>query len=239
MKRTIVLPLLLSLGLLFLPGCLLDTKYLAEPFDGKVLPRVTGYQSGVTHDWLYFNLATGETFNEAGPNQELREGEQLTRLDWDIAFCGYHIRTNGGTSGPGKGAAADLGERGYDRWQSVSDLPADLKWVEDDDQTVKIGYSQRDWFGVVLGQGLNAEDYPWFDPNSGIRTTLTSANALLDKNITLSGPPIMYTPSYHTYVIRSADGERYYKLQVVNWYDASSPIGDEGGRLSYYLDPLR
>lgn len=43
----------------------------------------------------------------------------------------------------------------------------------------------------------------------------------------------------HTYVIRSWDGERYYKLQIISWYDANVQIGDEGGRISYYLDELK
>lgn len=68
---------------------------------GKILPRVTGYSTGVTNDWLYFNLRTGEMFNATAPNQQIKEGEQLTSTDWDFAVCGYHFRTNGGTSGPG------------------------------------------------------------------------------------------------------------------------------------------
>ena len=47
------------------------------------------------------------------------------------------------------------------------------------------------------------------------------------------------SPSFHTYVIRSWDGERYYKLQIISWYDANVQIGDEGGRISYYLDELK
>ncbi len=235
MKKT---PLLLIFCAFILHGCILDTKYDAEPFDGLVLPRVTGYQSGVTHDWLYFNLRTGEVFNRKAPNQEIREGEQLSRLDWDLAFCGYHMRTNGGTSGPGKGAAADLGRVKFGDVKSRSDLPEDLKWVSDDDTSVRIAYSQRDWFGKMAREGVDINDNPWFDPNSGIQTTLTSANPVLDTAIILSGPPITYTPSFHTYVIRTADGRSFFKLQIVNWYDSSAQIGDTGGRISYYLDPL-
>ena len=34
-------------------------SYDAEEFTGKTLPRVTGYTTGVTNDWLYINLRTG------------------------------------------------------------------------------------------------------------------------------------------------------------------------------------
>ena len=35
---------------------------------------------------------TGEMFNAMAPNQQIKEGEQLTRTDWDFAVCGYHFR---------------------------------------------------------------------------------------------------------------------------------------------------
>ena len=236
MKKTLPLALFLTL---FLSSCILDTKYVAEPFDGKVLPRICGYQTGVTHDWIYFNLRTGEVFNAKAPNQDIREGEQKSREDWDLAFCGYHMRTNGGTSGPGKGAAADLGAIEYTEITTRAQLPQELRWVTDDDHSVYIAWSQNDWYSMLAKEGMSEDDYPWFDPNAGIRTTLTSGNALLDESITISGPPIIYTPNFHTYLIRTADGTGIYKLQIVNWFDSSAPIGDTGGRISYYLDELK
>ena len=97
---------ILALACLSLSSCL---SYDADEFTGRIMPRVASYTSGVTNDWIYFNLRTGEVFNRTAPNQEIKEGEQKNRLDWDIAFCGYHVRTNSGTSGNGKGGAIDLG----------------------------------------------------------------------------------------------------------------------------------
>jgi len=54
-----------------------------------------------------------------------------------------------------------------------------------------------------------------------------------------SGPPPSYTPSFHTYIIRTADGLHYFKLQIVSWYDESIEIGDTGGRISFYCDELK
>lgn len=51
---------------------------------------------------IYFNLRTGERFNTLSPNQDITEGEQKERTDWDLAFCGYRLRTNSGTSGIGQ-----------------------------------------------------------------------------------------------------------------------------------------
>ena len=69
-----------------------------QPFTGKTLPRKSGYSTGVTNDWIYFNLRTGESFNTYTVNKDIKEGEQINRTDWDLAFCGYTMRTNSGTT---------------------------------------------------------------------------------------------------------------------------------------------
>lgn len=219
-------------------GCV---DYEAEPFDGNVLPRVTGYTTGVTDDWLYINLATGRTYNASGPNAEIREGEQLSNgavsMDWDIAFCGYRLRTNSGTSGPGMGGAADLGYGNYSAWNTRSQVEG-MDYTADTDD-ISITMSQKDWIHYCVVNNLDIESNPWFDPNSGIAQTTTSANGVLSGAITFAAPPPVYTPSMHTYAVRSSDGRRYYKLQIVSWFDPATDIGGEGGRICYYLDELK
>ena len=212
--------------------------YDAQPFTGKELPRTTGYSTGVTNDWLYINLRTGQMFNRNKVNEDIAEGEQKNRLDWDIAFCGYRLRTNSGTSGNGLGAAADLGKGQYEKWTSVSQLPSDLQWAVDD-HTVSITMSRKDWNRYLIANHLNFEENPWFDPNNGPATTLTDANPILAKAMTFTGPPPVYTPSFHTYVVRTADGKHYFKLQLISWYKANIKIGDTGGQISYYCDELK
>lgn len=212
--------------------------YDAQPFTGKVLPRTTGYSTGVTNDWLYINLRTGQIFNRNKVNEDITEGEQKNRLDWDIAFCGYRLRTNSGTSGNGQGAAADLGNGQYEKWTTVAQLPTDLQWAVDD-HSVSITMSRNDWNKYLIANHLNFEENPWFDPNKGPATTLTDANPILAKAMTFTGPPPVYAPSFHTYVVRTADGKRYFKLQLISWYKADTQIGDTGGQISYYCDELK
>lgn len=231
-KMKILLPVLCCL---FLAACV---DYDADPFTGKTLPRVTGYSTGVTNDWLYFNLRTGERFNVAAPNRDIAEGEQKNRTDWDLAFCGYRLRTNSGTSGIGLGGAIDLGSGGYDKWASVSQLPADAKWAVDNDKEVYVTMSQNDWNKYLIAHNLDFKQNPWFDPNRGPAKALVSANPVLANAMSFSGPPPVYSPSFHTYVVRTADGKRYFKLQIVSWYNADVEIGDTGGRISYYIDEL-
>ena len=45
-----------------------------------------------TGDWKYFSLKNGEVT----PNNPAED------LSWDIAFKGYYVKLNGGTSGKGK-----------------------------------------------------------------------------------------------------------------------------------------
>ncbi len=270
------------LGLMALTGCV---SYEAEPFTGHTLPRKTGYSTGVTNDWLYFDLKTGSRFNVLNPNQSIivsiddvpvkdyyhtendttvywYEGAQKNphlkakedryasddqahaTTEWDIAFNGYRLRTNSGTSGIGKGGAADLGYGEYDKWTSKAQVDAYLaehhiSWAVDDSASVYVTMSQNDWNKYCIKNHLDMNENPWFDPNNGPAKQLVSANPVLGNAMSFSGPPPVYTPSFHTYVIRSCDGERYYKLNIISWYDANVEIGDEGGNISYYLDELK
>ena len=229
MKRYIYSILIALLGI----GCV---KYEAAPFTGKVLPRRSGYINEVTNDWIYYNLRTGEIFNAQQVNSDIREGEQKTRMDWDLAFCGNKLRTNSGTSGNGRGGVADMGFQGYDRWTSVSQVPRDIVWVVDTNN-ISITMSQREWVSYTVAHNITG--IPWFDPNKGPQQMKTSASPLLNKALVFSGPPPSYQPSFHTYLVRTADGARYFKLQLVSWYDESIEIGETGGRISFYCDELK
>ena len=306
------------LSLLALSSCV---SYEAEDFTGHTLPRKTGYSTGVTNDWLYFDLKTGHRYNVLNPNQSViafidgkpieeyfhyngttklvkywSEGVQKNifedaerdengdtiftknqatgkstyktvkrqansilvmenkeddpntmaypATEWDLAFDGYQLRTNSGTSGIGKGGAADLGYGEYDKWTSKAQVDAylaehNMTFAVDDSASVYVTMSQNDWNKYCIANKLDMNENPWFDPNNGPAKQLVSGNPVLEKAMSFSGPPPVYTPSFHTYVIRSWDGERYYKLQIISWYDANVQIGDEGGRISYYLDELK
>ena len=228
-----------SLLLLILFSTYSCVKYDAYPFEGKILPRITGYSTGVTNDWLYFNLRTGQIFNATAPNQDIIEDSQYNRMDWDIAFCGYHMRTNSGTSGIGSGGAIDLGYGNYDNYTFISQLPNDAVWITDTNSDVYVTYSQADWYRYLVANNLNFDENPWFDPNKGPQQKLTSGNPLLEKNMSVSGPPMAFTPSYNTYIIRTADENRFFKIQIVNWYNVYTEIDDTGGQLSYYCDELK
>ena len=99
--------------------------------------------------------------------------------------------------------------------------------------------SRNDWNKYLIANHLDFQQYPWFDPNRGPATTKTDANPVLATAMSFTGPPPVYSPSFHTYVIRTADGQKYFKLQIISWYKADVEIGDTGGQISYYCDELK
>lgn len=84
--------------------------------------------------------------------------------EWDIAFCGYRMRTNSGTSGIGQGGAADLGYGEYDKWTSKAQVDAymlehGLKFEVDDSASVYITMSQNDWNKYCIKNHLDFNKY--------------------------------------------------------------------------------
>ncbi len=53
-------------------------------------------------DWTYVSFEKGVVARPTVPEES---------LDWDIAFQRYNVKTNGGTSGKGQGAASELGDQ--------------------------------------------------------------------------------------------------------------------------------
>jgi len=77
------------------------------------------------------------TFSAPGPDPvylSLRAGgvveveDAASSMGWDLAFSSVIVRTNGGTSGGGQGAAAALGGSAFD---TVTEVPAEPGWAED------------------------------------------------------------------------------------------------------------
>ncbi|MCA4807017.1 HmuY family protein [Myroides odoratimimus] len=213
------------------------TKYDALPYDGKNLPRLTEY----SNDWLYYNLEKDMFLNPFSSGDSLFrtsdrtivEGEQRERLDWDIAFNRFNIRTNSGLSGNGKAGVYDMGRVPYHTIKSISQIPSNAIFTTD--TLVNITMSQEHW---ILQSSKTGSTDPWFDPNNGPKQIQSTANKVLANALVFSGPPPSYLPSNHIYIIRTADGKRYFKLLVISWYNASIEIDNNGGLISYKCEQL-
>lgn len=65
--------------------------------------------SGISDsEWTYISLETGKVIGTSPLYDEAQDALWKKRMDWDIAFCGEYMKTNGGTSGEGNGAIQRL-----------------------------------------------------------------------------------------------------------------------------------
>ena len=54
--------------------------------------------------WTYFSLESGRTVGTSPLGDPEADAQWAARKDWDLALCSDMLKTNGGTSGSGKGA---------------------------------------------------------------------------------------------------------------------------------------
>ena len=159
---------------------------VALDFSGSEAKEV---QLNATGDWKYFSLKNGEV-TPATPADD---------LTWDIAFKGYYVKLNGGTSGKGKAEAFRTEEKDFTK---VTEAPK--KGFEKDKEvtfTSRDGSSSKENVSPILTGGFGST---------------TGAIGLNPANIAKYGS--VYGPNEWVYVIKTADGT-YAKIQVTDFYN--------------------
>lgn len=196
MKRVkLVLVALVSL-VMVTTSCSEDDDVVVPEETGTVksgevtLSRKTAYGN----DWIYYS------FKDA---KEVDITDHETSSDWDIAFNRYNVRTNGGESGSGQGAAYDAGEVDF---ASLIMAPESGYIVDDTIQIVE----------AFTGQGVTWMTSTGNDEFKGC-IEMISGNM---------GPS--YEANNHIYVIMTADG-KYAKLWITSYYSD----GGESGFISF------
>ena len=113
------------------------------------------------NEWVYFSLETFEVVSISEP---------ANSLDWDLAFQRKHIKTNGGLSGIGYGAAAvDSSLSWIDSWTFINSIPENLNWLEDD--------VLNDFYNPIthtFGEGIKnpaLNTWAWFDESYQLNPT--------------------------------------------------------------------
>lgn len=139
--------------------------------------------------WVYFSFSKGDTVSVT---------DFKNSNDWDIAFHRNNVRTNGGQSGKGMAAVADMGMK---KFEEVVTAPAS-GYVAD--ETIKI-----------------VEDISGGFPPP---TVDVPGSVPMGTSIKFSGPPPSYDPNNHIYVIKTADG-KYVKYIGLNFYDDGGNSG--------------
>lgn len=122
MNKKICLALLA--GAMVFASCSRDSDTVVEDVlqimaseDAKI---ITDLDATSQTEWTYFSFSKGEVVSVTDAQND---------LSWDVAFNRYHIRTNGGTSGGGKGEVARLEEKTFD---NVRELDLNLVYVKDE-----------------------------------------------------------------------------------------------------------
>ena len=176
----------------------LTEKEAAKPVEKVALDfagnEAKEVQLDATGDWKYFSLKNGEV-TPATPADD---------LTWDIAFKGYYVKLNGGTSGKGKAEAFRTEEKDFTK---VTEAPK--KGFEKDKEvtfTSRDGSSSKENVSPILTGGFGST---------------TGAIGLNPANIAKYGN--VYGPNEWVYVIKTADGT-YAKIQVTDFYNQ---VGDK------------
>ena len=168
-----------------------------------LLPSSIEINSTSYDDWVYINLNIGAIVVPSDPENN---------LGWDIACQRYHFRTNSGLSGSGIGGAY---VDSVSTW--TSELYSNLTKVPDNsffekDTVVNTFYSVIDTDGDGVDEHIfglpgianpSLETWGWIDINNN------------------------YTMNYtdNQFIVRSADGQSFYKLWAINYYNDDGTSG--------------
>lgn len=167
------------------------------------------------------------SFNE-NKQLELKNDAAKTSLSWDIAFLGGNGRTNGGTSGTGKGEVYLVETTDFEGVKSAEEYVNDASnWVKD--MEVKdVMLLQTDKNGPAMPPPSYTTN---FNP-------LLIATKWLDIKMNQM-PPVM-TSRNLVYIVRLATGNEYVKLQFIG-INGSKESGNKLGdvRFRYAFIPLK
>lgn len=191
-------------------SCTSVRREILQPVDEVSPAGVSVIDTDGSTVTLYIDGAAGG-FTQAGANPyvyvNLAESgkEELTDLSaddstaWDIAVKRQVIRTNSADSGPGNGGAVYLAGTAF---EDVTRATAEATELLTDDFI-----NDGDCSAVASGDvgELLTPFSPWF--------------IYEDATMTL-------TPNDGVFLLRSGDGQRYYKLEILNYY--SQPDGSDG-----------
>jgi len=136
--------------------------------------------------WTYLSLSEGTL---------VEVEDRKTDKQWDLGFQRYHIRANGGITGP-RGVSVAIAEAGYD---SITATAGDLVWHEDKAE----GDDPQNFFNNT-GLALLTVAGGWFDMTHGAMGTTI-------------------VPRTRTYVLRTQ--AEYYKIQFLDYYDEAGTSG--------------
>ena len=187
----------------------LTEKEAAKPVEKVALDfagnEAKEVQLDATGDWKYFSLKNGEV-TPATPADD---------LTWDIAFKGYYVKLNGGTSGKGKAEVVKVEGTNF---AEIVEAP-------------KAGFAKDAQGKISQGNYPNTRkvDASFSQYMSGGFGTKTGIIGLDPTKA-----PKVFTPTNYIYVLKTADGT-YAKVQVTDYYKDNADVAGGTVKLKYQL----
>lgn len=159
---------------------------------------------------------------------DLKNDAAKTSSAWDIAFLGGNGRTNGGTSGTGKGEVYLVETTDFDGVKSAEEYVNDTdNWVKDK-EIENVMLLQTDKKGTVMPPPSYTTDFnPHFIAMKWLSIKMNQM------------PPIMKSKEL-VYIVRLANGNEYVKLQFISIHgskESGQKLGDV--RFRYAFIPLK
>ena len=176
-------------GLFALTSCSKEEKE-EKPTGAKQITKLD-----VAKGWVYFSFSKGEVVTPTNPKED---------LSWDIAFNGYIVKLNGGTSGAGQAEGVSINTKEFSQ---VTQTPEGV-YTKDTEEEVVVSYRPMKVEKISVSKLLTGG----FGINTG---TIHIAPDKAQKW------PSVYAPTKNVYVIKLS-GNRYVKFQVTDFY------GDKG-----------
>ena len=207
MKKTILLSLAAVMTLLLCASCDKDNnepKPTPNPSQKELVVKKIVVDASDYTKWVYINFDKGEVVSVSAPE---------TDLSWDLGLHRYDFKTNGGTSGKGKGAAARTTQK---------DLKADIPAPKDSEWTL-------DREGVLLMKFDMSKHEVKYEKQSA-NFLLTSepkgdGKGYLNKGIISSeGMPPKDTVDPSVFLVRSAAGQ-IVRVRVLDCLSATKKRG--------------
>lgn len=208
MKKTILLSLASLMTLLLCASCKSDKnepKPAPNPSQEKGMTKKIVVDASDYTKWVYINFDKGEVVSVSTPE---------TDLSWDLGLHRYDFKTNGGTSGKGKGAATSTSQK---------DLMADIPTPKDSEWTL-------DREGTLLMKFDRSKHERKYEKQSA-NFLLTSEPKgdgsfdYLNKGIISSeGMPPKITVDPSVFLVRSAAGQ-IVRVRVLDYQNATKKTG--------------
>lgn len=181
-----------------------------EPVEG-VQTRMIDATSSTSY--VYFNLTDAEVV-------ALTDAEAETSTDWHIAFRRFNVKLNGGSSGPGNGAAAMVAEpEGFYDENGAPNVSVFLNATPE--QTLNIleqTFPEPDRRAWIVDRVSNDFSDQWY---------------VYDIQTGIAGP----NPD-NGWLIRGASGQDYARLRVTDLiFDTRSGKGIESFRIAFDVQP--